>query len=68
MKTRAKCTKIGENSKNSISKRQCMAKLSQKEEHDKNGHSVSTLFILLWFAAFSCVNVSVSLSSAAISQ
>lgn len=33
MKTREKCTKTGENSKNSTSKRECMAKLSQKEQH-----------------------------------
>lgn len=37
---KGKCIKIGENSKNSTSKRQYMTKLSQKEEHGENGHPV----------------------------
>lgn len=40
MKTRAECTKIRKNSKNSTSERECKAKLSQKEEHGENGHPV----------------------------
>lgn len=49
---KGKCTKIVENPKNSTSKRECMAKLSQKEEHGDS----STLFILLWHSS-ACIHL-----------